>query len=125
MSGKYDDMLELPHHTSPRHPRMSAWDRAAQFAPFAALTGYEAIIAETARHTEDAVTLDENEIASIDRCLQTICIHRFFQTSLKKRVVFDLRFVGGDGIQIHYAQRILPFHCVRSFHRLCCGSVKR
>ncbi len=52
MSGKYDDMLDLPHHVSPNRARMSMTDRAAQFSPFAALTGYEGLIAETARLTE-------------------------------------------------------------------------
>lgn len=45
--GKYDDMLGLPHHVSPTRPRMTAHDRAAQFSPFAALTGYEAVIERT------------------------------------------------------------------------------
>lgn len=72
MESKYAHILYMPHPISATRPRMSLSRRAAQFAPFAALTGYEAIIAETARHTEAAITLDENEIASIDRCLQTI-----------------------------------------------------
>ena len=49
MSGKYDDIIDLPHHVSPVRARMSAHDRAAQFSPFAALTGYEDVIRETAR----------------------------------------------------------------------------
>ena len=53
MSGKYDDLLNLPHHTSAVHPRMSAEDRAAQFAPFAALTGYHDQVNEAARFTSD------------------------------------------------------------------------
>lgn len=66
MSGKYDDMLELPHHTSPRHPRMSAWDRAAQFAPFSALTGYDDVIDETARLTDGRIELSEDARAVLD-----------------------------------------------------------
>ena len=50
---RYDDIIELPHHVSETRPRMSRLDRAAQFAPFAALTGYEAVIAETARRAEE------------------------------------------------------------------------
>ena len=46
--GKYDDIIDLPHHVSKVHPQMSIWDRSAQFAPFAALTGHEEAIAETA-----------------------------------------------------------------------------
>lgn len=49
MSGKYDDIIDLPHPTSQNHPRMSLYDRAAQFSPFAALTGHHAAIAETGR----------------------------------------------------------------------------
>ena len=47
--GKYDDIINMEHHTSIRHPRMSALDRAAQFSAFAALTGYEEIIEQTGR----------------------------------------------------------------------------
>ena len=46
----YSDIIDLPHHTSARHPRMDAEMRAAQFAPFAALTGYDEVIEETALH---------------------------------------------------------------------------
>lgn len=49
---KYDDIINLPHPTSKRHPRMSPSDRAAQFSPFAALTGHDAAIRETERRTE-------------------------------------------------------------------------
>jgi hypothetical protein len=51
---------------------MSAINRAAQFAPFAALTGYDSAIAETARYTENSVELDENRKAEIDQVLQWI-----------------------------------------------------
>ena len=66
MSGKYDDMLDLPHHTSPRHPRMSLRDRAAQFAPFSALTGYGDVIDETARLTDGRIELSEDARALLD-----------------------------------------------------------
>lgn len=56
----YDDIIELPHHVSVRHPQMPLRDRAAQFSPFAALTGHEAAIQETARLTEDFIELDED-----------------------------------------------------------------
>jgi hypothetical protein len=46
---RYDDIINLPHHVSIRHPQMSMWNRAAQFAPFAALTGYEDAISESAQ----------------------------------------------------------------------------
>lgn len=44
---QYDDIINLPHHTSKKHPRMSLYARSAQFAPFAALTGYEDAVKET------------------------------------------------------------------------------
>ncbi len=66
MSGSYDDMLDLPHHTSPRHPRMSLRDRAAQFAPFSALTGYDDVIDETARLTDGRIELSEDARALLD-----------------------------------------------------------
>ena len=59
--GKYDDIIDLPHHVSKVHPQMSIWDRSAQFAPFAALTGHEEAIAETARLTNEWHEPDEDK----------------------------------------------------------------
>lgn len=70
--GNYDDIINLPHHVSDRHPQMSAIDRAAQFSPFAALTGHEAAIAETARLTEAKAKLDETRKEALDARLQLI-----------------------------------------------------
>ena len=67
MSGPYDDIINLPHPTSQRHPRMPVRDRAAIFSPFAALSGHGAAIAETARLTERRVELDEDTRAELDR----------------------------------------------------------
>ncbi|WP_455501174.1 hypothetical protein [Gemmiger sp.] len=72
MSGKYDDIIDLPHHVSARHPQMSVQDRAAQFSPFAALTGLDAALQETARLTDRRVTLDEYEQAALDAKLQKL-----------------------------------------------------
>lgn len=55
----YDDIIDLPHHVSKTHPHMPVSDRAAQFAPFAALTGYDDAIRETARLTDEKIELDE------------------------------------------------------------------
>lgn len=66
MSGKYDDILYLPHPTSAKHPRMPISDRAAIFSPFAALTGHAGAIAETARLTERKMELDEDAKAVLD-----------------------------------------------------------
>ena len=69
MNGRYDDMIYLPHHVSDRRARMSDYDRAAQFSPFAALTGHDAAIRETARLTDTASELDENELELLNRKL--------------------------------------------------------
>ena len=67
MSGPYDDIINLPHPTSQRHPRMPIHDRAAIFSPFAALSGHGTAIAETARLTERRIELDEDTRAELDR----------------------------------------------------------
>lgn len=69
---KYDDILYLPHPVSARHPQMPLADRAAQFSPFAALTGHEAAIRETARLTKERVELDESRKEILDERLQMI-----------------------------------------------------
>lgn len=63
---RYDDMLRLPHPVSDKHPHMSGLDRAAQFAPFAALTGFGAAITESARLTSEKAELDEYEKAVLN-----------------------------------------------------------
>ena len=72
MSGKYDDILHLPHHVSTKHPQMSMQDRAAQLSTFAALTGYGEVIRETGRLTEDWIELDEAAKAELDRRLRLL-----------------------------------------------------
>ena len=69
---KYDDMLHLAHPVSRTHPPMRLIDRAAQFAPFAALTGHSEAVKETARVTEEQIELDEDQKAVLDRQLQEI-----------------------------------------------------
>jgi hypothetical protein len=59
-------MLDLPHHVSTKHPQMSIHDRAAQFSPFAALVGHDAAMRETARYTQDAPDLAQDELSSLD-----------------------------------------------------------
>lgn len=54
--GKYDDIINLPHHVSKKHPRMSIMDRASQFSPFAALTGFEEAVDDTVRADIDGKT---------------------------------------------------------------------
>lgn len=69
---KYDDIINLPHPTSKKHPRMSLYARAAQFSPFAALTGHEAAIKETARRTDEKLMLSDEVIAEINVKLNLI-----------------------------------------------------
>ena len=68
----YDDIINLPHHVSKKHPQMSLLDRAAQFSPFAALTGHEDAIKETARVTDERMELDENAIMILNARLQLL-----------------------------------------------------
>ena len=70
--GKYDDIIDLPHHISASRPQMPMLDRAAQFMPFRALTGYEDAVHETARLTEERVELTEDEKALLDTKLQRL-----------------------------------------------------
>ena len=69
---KYKDIINLPHHVSKNHPRMSLNNRSAQFAPFSALTGYSEKIKETARITDKKIELDEGLKTVINNRLQII-----------------------------------------------------
>ena len=69
---KYAGIMNLPHHVSPTRPQMPISDRAAQFSPFAALTGHSAAIAETGRLTDRRVELDEYEMTRVDAELQRL-----------------------------------------------------
>lgn len=62
----YEDILNLPHHVSKTRPQMSMLDRAAQFSPFAALTGYDDAIKETGRLTDEKIEMDEDREAALD-----------------------------------------------------------
>ena len=72
---KYDDIIDLPHHISATRPRMAMIDRAAQFSPFAALTGYDAAIKETGRLTDERIELSEESRAALDRKQQFLMEH--------------------------------------------------
>ena len=61
MTHDYDDIIKLPHHVSKRHPQMSMWNRAAQFAPFAALTGYDAAINDTKERVQEEFETTNND----------------------------------------------------------------
>lgn len=99
----YADIIGLPHHTSALHPRMPMKDRAAQFSPFAALTGYEDVIHETARLTDARVELDESQKLALDERLRELMLSEspvigitYFRADRKKQ--------GGEYVQ--YAGRL-------------------
>ena len=96
MAGKYDDIIHLPRPVSPRHAPMTVQDRAAQFAPFAALTGYEDVIEESGRLTDARIDLDEGEVARLNEVLAQIK-ERLPQQTQVKLVCFqnDCRKAGG------------------------------
>ena len=68
--GEYDDIINLPHHQSAKHKQMSRLNRAAQFAPFAALTGHGAAISETARLTDEKIELVEEIVNILNEKIQ-------------------------------------------------------
>ena len=72
MKSKYDEIMGLPHHVSKTRPQMPMSDRAAQFAPFAALTGYDSAIKETGRLTDERIELDEEALTALDRKYQLL-----------------------------------------------------
>ena len=89
----YEDIINLPHHISQKHPQMSLEARSAQFAPFAALTGYEEVVKETERITVEKIELDEEEksilneqiqyiLSNIDKKIK-VCI-KYFVQDIKK-----------------------------------------
>lgn len=74
-NSKYDDIINLPHHVSTKHKQMSLEERSAQFAPFAALTGYDDVIKETARLTNEKREIDESLKIILDEKLQILKEH--------------------------------------------------
>ena len=66
MTHRYDDIINLPHHVSQKHAPMARADRAAQFAPYAALTGYDAVIRETGRLTDARIEPDEEALTALN-----------------------------------------------------------
>ena len=90
---KYDDILDCPHHVSSVHPPMPLIDRAAQFAPFAALVGYDEEIGEAARSTDGREELSEDAIDALNQAFQKLLEHEeerllvtvtYFQPDAKK-----------------------------------------
>ena len=98
---RYDDIINLPHHVSTNRPRMSMHDRAAQFAPFAALVGYDDAVAETARLTESRPELDEQEQRELNARLCALADHIQDQPEVRIRYfVPDVRKSGGAIVEV-------------------------
>ena len=98
---KYKDMINLPHPVSKKHPHMSIQDRAAQFAPFAALTGYEDAVRETSRVTNNRKELAEEEINQLNQKLWIL--QQKIQEHPKVQIIYfepDLYKTGGEYITI-------------------------
>lgn len=107
---KYDDIITLPHHQSPRRAGMPMTDRAAQFSPFAALTGYEDVIEETGRLTQPAAELTDSSIQQLDEKLQILAQNSHLSPAVT--VVYfqpDLQKAGGSYLTATgYVKRIDP-----------------
>lgn len=101
MSNKYDDIINLPHHISKKHPQMTLEARAAQFAPFAALTGYDDEVKETERLTNRRIELDDEAKSILDNKIQ-IVLEQISQRPTVSITYFipDTRKAGGEYVTI-------------------------
>ena len=101
MSNKYDDIINLPHHISKKHPQMTLEARAAQFAPFAALTGYDDEVKETARLTNRRIELDDEAKSILDNKIQII-LEQISQRPTVSITYFlpDTKKAGGEYVTI-------------------------
>ena len=91
MNDLYDDIIDLPHHISKRHPQMSMYNRAAQFAPFSALTGHDSAITEAARLTDAEQELSESDAEVLNRKLAFILQH------IKDYILVEIVYFEPDG----------------------------
>lgn len=111
---KYDDIIDLPHYQSPRRAGMPMEDRAAQFSPFAALTGYEDVIEETGRLTQPATELTESRKEQLNRKL--MLLQEKSDASPMVTVLYfepDRRKSGGSYVTVTgYVKRIDPYEQV-------------
>ena len=97
----YEDIVNLPPHISKKHPQPSMMDRAARFAPFAAITGYEEMVLEEARVTEEQIHLDEDAVALI--CEKINMIQEFIDEKTEIKITYfepDKKKSGGAYITI-------------------------
>ncbi len=100
--GKYDDIIHLPHHVSKTRPRMSMMDRAAQFSPFQALTGFDAAIDETGRLTDDKLDMDDDMKRMLDIKQALLTERRSEQPAISVTYFLpDPRKSGGKYVTVH------------------------
>lgn len=122
----YNDIINLPHHVSANRPHMSAVDRAAQFSPFAALTGHDAALRETARLTDSQTELDDSEKEIINCKLRMVISEkteisiRYFMPDSKKSGGAYLNTVGYikkidafNNAIIMSDGKVIPVECIR------------
>lgn len=97
---RYDDIINIPRWNPKSHPRMSEYERAAQFAPFAALTGYDAMVSETARLTDARADLDEEQTLALNETL-SIIVERLVEHPKVGIIWFrkDARKKGGEYVK--------------------------
>lgn len=115
-TSRYHDIINLPHHVSTQRSHMSMMNRAAQFSPFAALTGYEDSIREAARLTDTRIELDECAKAALDARLQIIQRNPRMSVSITY-FVSDTRKAGGAYVTAEGSIRKIDPHVVRMADR--------
>lgn len=101
MSWQYEDIVNRPHPVSQKHPPMSMLDRAAQFAPFAALTGYDEVIRETARYVDCPVELTESAKAELNAAL--VALAKNIHSRPRAQIIYyvpDQRKQGGSYVHL-------------------------
>ena len=97
----YEDIVDLPHHISKKHPQPTMADRAARFAPFAAITGYEEMVLEEARVTDDRIEMDESSKAALNEKLNMIL--EFIDEQPEVSITYfepDMRKAGGAYVTV-------------------------
>ena len=111
---RYDDIIDLPRPVSTRRSRMTNYDRAAQFAPFAALTGFDETIEETARLTDTRIELEEGAKAQLDEVLREIREHLPEQPEIRATYfVYDERKSGGAYVCVQGNVKKIDLHSGR------------
>ena len=101
MSGSYEDIIDMERPRSRRAEKMAIGDRAAQFSPFAALSGYEEAVEETARLTDEKKTLAEDAVAALNEKLNTVL--RYLDKSPRLKICYfvpDIRKSGGEYVTV-------------------------